>query len=135
MEEIAFNGYFINKCTYWLIATWPVIWVVVFATLDIPREDRFCLSTGVMAVELYFVFYLNRFEPKLIKFDNENIEIGYSNYKFFEIKDKYYSKSEIKALKVDDVLILSRGTRIIAKLRRKALDAEDWETLKNYFKV
>jgi hypothetical protein len=36
-----------------------------------------------------------------------------------------YSKSEIKALKKNDVLTLSNYAGIIAKIRRKALDDAD----------
>ncbi len=45
MNEITFSGYYKDKCTYWMIATWPIIWVVIFMTLNIPREDRWTLST------------------------------------------------------------------------------------------
>ena len=135
MDEIKFKAYYMTRCTYWLISTWPVIWIVVFATLDIPREDRWILSTCLMGAGVYFCFYLNRFEPKFMKFGEDIIQIDYFNYKYFEIKDNYYPTNEIKALKDGDVLILSKGTKIVAKARKKALDIEDWEILESHFQI
>jgi hypothetical protein len=90
-----------------------------------------------MGIGFYLVFYLNRFEPRFIDFDNNSIKIVYFNDTkyFFKRDDRDYSKNEIRVLKKNDALILSNATNIVAKIRRKALDAEDWETLNSYFKL
>lgn len=139
MEVITFKAYYLNKCMYWLFAFWAVTFTAIFITVNISHEDRFVLSTFAITAELFFVLYLNRFDPKYISFDKDNIEItyvnlkSYINYKQSYPKEESFSKKDIKILKKENALILSNNIGIVAKIRRKALEAEDWETLKNYF--
>jgi hypothetical protein len=78
---------------YWLFAVWAVTWAVIFITINLSREDRYVLSTFAMTAELYFVLYLNRFEPKYMSLDKESLEITYVTLKsYINYKHSYPRK-------------------------------------------
>jgi len=132
--HITLKGYFLNKCTYWLLVISVVIWIIVFATLNIPREDRFILSTNLTGAVLAFIMYLNRFEVKHIRLGEENFELEYFDQgKFFTRKDATCAKSEVTVLKTKDKFVLQNNSNKIATIRRKATDIDNWEILKKYF--
>lgn len=139
MEVITFKSYYLNKCMYWLLAFWAITATVIFIIFNISREDRFVLFTLAMAAELFFVIYLNRFEPEYLSFDKDSIEItyvnlkSYINYKRMWAKEESFYKNEIKILKKENIIILSNNIGKVAKIRKQALDAEDWGALNNYF--
>jgi len=133
MKEISFNGTFRDKCTYYLIGLGLVTFILTFALLNIPRDERLIAATLLIGLETHFVFYLNRFEPKLMRLHNENFEITYSNYKFFEKEAGNYMKENIKVIVENSVLILSNNDGIIGKVRKKAVSNEDWKTVTEYF--
>jgi len=139
MEEITFKAYYLSKCEYWLLAFSAAAIAFIFIPIDISREDRFVLSALAMGVGLRFVLYLNRHEPKYISVDNDNIEITYVNSKSYINpkqsfrKEKSYLKNEIKTSRKINMIILSNNIGVVAKIRKKALNDEDWATLNNYF--
>jgi len=139
MEVITFRAYYIDRCMYWLFAIWAVTITAIFATINIPREDRWTLSTCAIAAELFFVLYLNRFEPKYITLNDDDFEItyvnsvSYINYKKAHRKEKSFSRNTIDSLKKEGIIILMHDNRTVAKIRKKALDADDWEKLIYYF--
>lgn len=134
MNEIAFTKDYLKKYEYWFFPISIAIWIVVFSTLDISREDRFSLSTCLMAIPMILWFYSLRFEPKTVEFNNENINISYINdFKWLFGKNDFRGfKAEVNAIKNNDMIILSNVGGTIAKIRRKALRAEDWDMLNNY---
>jgi hypothetical protein len=133
MGAIIFKAYLINKLTYWLFAISVVVGVVIYREFNLTDEYR-TIACGVSILTGFLiVFYLNRFEPKLIKLDNDIFEITYSNQRYFKREKANYSKNSVNVLDENDKLILSNEAGIIAKIRRKALEPEDWETLRNYF--
>jgi hypothetical protein len=135
MNIIRLKGYYLNKCTYWLIAISITIWIIVFATINISREDRWCLSTMLTGLALMIVFYLNRLDAKSVILKEGNFEINYFDQgRFFTKKDISFNKNDITVLDKSDKLTLSTNSGIVARLRKKAADAEDWITLENYFK-
>jgi len=133
MDVIIFKGYLINKLTYWLFAIAVVLSIVIYRGFNLTDEYRTMACGTSIATGFIIVFYLNRFEPKLIKFDNNNFEITYSNQRYFKRETTNYSKNSVKILEGSDKIILSNDAGIIAKIRFKALEPGDWETLKNYF--
>ncbi len=133
MDAIIFKGYLINKLTYWLFAISVVVFVVIYREFNLTDEYRTMACGASILTGFLVVFYLNRFEPKLIKFDNNNFEIAYSNQRYFKRETANYSKNSVKILQESDKIILSNDAGIIAKIRCKALEPRDWETLKNYF--
>jgi hypothetical protein len=133
MKDIVFNGFYLKKCTYWLLGLGLITFALVFTMLNVPREDRFIWGASLIGLEAYFVFYLNRFEPKVIRLHKENFEIMYRNYKFFEKADRVYLKNDTKVVAKRDMLILSNNNSIVGKVRKKELTYEDWRTITNYF--
>jgi hypothetical protein len=134
MDAIVFKAYFINKLTYWLFPIIVIALAVIYLKLNLSEENRTMACGASIGVGFIVILYLNRFDPKLIKFDKENIEISYISQPPYGKKKGVYSKKELAVLKKNDLLILSNKTGIVAKMRRKALeDAKDWETLENYF--
>ncbi|MHB8206031.1 hypothetical protein [Mucilaginibacter sp.] len=111
-----------------------VIWVIVFATLTISREDRFSLSTIFTGAILGVILYLNRYDVKHLNLTEENIEVEYFDQgKFFTREDATYSKSIIAVLETNDKFVLLKNSKKIATIRRKATDTDDWGILKGYF--
>ncbi|GAC1306261.1 MAG: hypothetical protein NVSMB24_16350 [Mucilaginibacter sp.] len=134
MDAIVFKAYLINKLTYWFFPIIVVVLAGIYLKLNLTDENRTMACGVAIGIGFIVIFYLNRFEPKLMKFDRENIEISYIvNQWPYGRKKRTYSKNELKVLKKSDLLILSSDAGIVAKMRRKALDVKDWETLENYF--
>ena|ERR1700761_4898743 len=130
MNAIIFKGYLINKLTYWLFAIAVVLSIVIYRGFNLTDEYRTMACGASIATGFLIVFYLNRFEPKLFKFDKDNFEITFSNQWYFKREKASYSKNSVEILKENDKIILSNDSGIIAKIRRKALEPGDWETLK-----
>ena len=133
MKDIVFNGFYLKKCLYWLVGLGLISFALVFSMLNIPRLNRLIWSTSLIGLETYFVLYLNRFEPKVIRLHKENFEIIYRNYKYFEKADTVYLKNDINVVTKKDVLILYNDNNIVGKVRKKELTDEDWTTITNYF--
>jgi hypothetical protein len=133
MDVIVFKGYYLNKCTNWWLSITAVIAVIVFLMSNFTSENRWVLMCILMFAGLNIVLYLNRLEPKLLKFDDRNFEITYFPQWSFGKKNALYSKYEVKVLQENDKLTLSNDTGVVAKIRKKAINAEDWEAVKNYF--
>jgi len=133
MEDIDFKQYYLNRCIYWWFAISALVWYLVFLTLNIPREDRWALSSFIMGTGLYFVLYLNRLEPKHIALNEHDFEITYYNLQFFKRQDGTHLKREIRCSRESGSLILSNDTGIVAKIRKKSLSVEDWGILEKYF--
>jgi hypothetical protein len=134
MNVIVFKAYFINKLTYWLFPIIVIGLAVIYLKLNLTDENRTMTCAAFIGVGFIVILYLNRFDPKLVKFDKENIEISYISKPPYGKKKGVYSKKELTVLKKNDLLILLNKTDIVAKMRRKALeDAKDWETLEKYF--
>jgi hypothetical protein len=134
MGYFTFKAYFLNKGIYWLIPISVAIWIIVFATLTIPREDRFSLSTILMGAVLATIMYLNRFDIRYLNLTEENIEVEYFDQgKFFTKKNAAYTKSEITVLETSNKFVLLNNSNKIAVIRKKATDTGDWEMLKKYF--
>jgi len=85
-------------------------------------ETHVTLTAVFMGIGISFLLYLNRFEPKLIKLNDDYVEITYYEQRYFGRPVGNYVKSDIKALKEDNTLILSFDNAKIATIKRKALD-------------
>jgi len=133
MDAIILKAYFLNKLTYWLFPIIIIGLVVIYLKLNLTDEDRTMVCGAFIAIGFLIVFYLSRFEPKLIKFDEKNVEISYLAQPPFGKKSGIYAKNELRIFKKNDLLVLSTKVGIIAKIRRKALDAKDWEAVLRYF--
>jgi hypothetical protein len=133
MDVIIFKGYLIKKLTNWLFVIVVVAFAVIYLKLNLNDENRVMVCGASIAIGFIVILYLNRFEPKLIKFDEQHIEISYFSQPPYGKGKRGYARNELKVLKRKDLLILSDNTGIVAKMRREALDAKDWETLENYF--
>ena len=133
MKDIVFNVFYLKKCLYWLIGIGLITFGLVFSMLNIPRQDRLIWATSLIGLETYFVLYLNRFEPKVIRLHKENFEIIYRNYKFFEKADMVYLKNNIKVIAKKGMLILSNNNIVVGKIRKNDLNEEDWKTITGYF--
>jgi hypothetical protein len=132
MDVILFKGYYFNKCLIWLYSIGILISAVIFLVFNFAIEYRYFICMIFIFTGIMIVFYLNRFEPASIKFSNEKIEVSYFNKFFFKKNQGIYSKDEIKILNKEDIFTLSNNTGIVAIIRKKALDAEDWGTFKKY---
>jgi hypothetical protein len=124
---------------YWLFAVWAITIATIWATINVSREDRWDLSTFAVAAEFFFALYLNRLEPKYVTLNDDDFEItyvnlvSYLNYKKAYCKEKRFSRNAIAALKKEGIIILKHNNRPVAKIRKKALEADDWEMLIYYF--
>jgi len=133
MKKIDFKGVYLEKCTYWLIIAGVITFVSVFKFLNLDLESRFIWATVLVGIETYFVFYLNRYEPKVINFNNDQFEIVYRNKIFFSKPDKVYLKKDVKAVAQPNIIILSDNNELICKLRKKDLSNTGWSLITNYF--
>jgi len=133
MNGINFKQYYLSKCTYWLLAIVVTTIAVISVASNLSFENRFILTGVLLALGINVLLYLNRFEPKFIEFNKDYLEITYYEQRYFGRSVGNYAKNDIIVLKGDDALVLSNDTGKIATIRKKALDSEDWETLKNYF--
>jgi len=87
-----------------------------------------------MGLEYVIIFYLSRLDPQFINLDTEIIEINYFDQsRFFTKADEVYIKKDISVLDKGNKLILSIQGNIIARIRKNAIELEDWEALKEYF--
>src|SRR5437588_12795382 len=107
MDAIIFKGYLINKLTYWLFAISVVVSVVIYREFNLTEEYRTMACGASILAGFIIIFYLNRFEPKLIKFDDNRFEITYSNQRYFKRKTANYSKNAVEVLQQTDQIILS----------------------------
>ncbi|MGZ3999239.1 MAG: hypothetical protein ACXVIY_01350 [Mucilaginibacter sp.] len=133
MVDISFKQYYLNKALYWLFSIVTIMIVIVSIASNWNFENLFVLTGVLLGVGINVLLYLNRFEVKHVILDDEAIEITYYEQMYFGRAKQSYLKTEIKVFKEGDVLILSNDKGTVAKIRRKALNYEDWGTLENYF--
>ena len=133
MNDIVLKAYFLNKLLVWFLFSAAISTFLIFFGFDIPREDRFILSTCIIGAETYFMFFLNRFEPKYIKLFDKKFEVSFVNHKYFEKPESIYDKPNVKVISTKEMILLFDEGGTIAKIRKKALNHDDWDTIKKYF--
>ena len=133
MDIINLKRYFLTKIMYWIFAAVLVEMAIVYLKLKLDDDVKTMIGGFSIVVGFLLAFYLNRSEPEVIKFDREYIEISYFKQPGFGKDRTRYAKNAIDALKKNGLIILSNEGVVVAKVRRHAVDAKDWETLQNYF--
>jgi hypothetical protein len=133
MDAIVFKAYLINKLINWFFPIAVAGLAVIYLKFNLNDENRTMVCAAFLGVPILAILYLNRSEPKLLKFDKENIEISYVVQPPFGKDKRVYPKNELHILKANNVITISNKTGIVAKMRRKALNTKDWKTLEHYF--
>lgn len=131
MNTIIFKSYRLTQSLYWLIGI--LLSTVIFLEFNISVGSKYQISTTLVGLGSIFVLYLNRLEPHYIKFDKDEFTIDYINKFIFKRNVETYLKNEIKAFVNNGVLVLYNQLGTQAIIREKALMAEDWIIIKQYF--
>jgi len=122
MDAVIFKAYLVDKLTYWFFPIIVIVLALIYLKLNLTDESRTMVCGASIFIFFVVIFYLNRDEPKLIKFDKEQVEIFYFSQPPYARKTAVYSKNELDVSKKNEMLILSTNAHVIAKIRRKALN-------------
>ena len=87
----------------------------------------------LIATGLIVVLYFNRLEVKMLQLDNGDFEVTYFNQQLFGKTQAKFLKKSVNIANEKNIITLYSNGVIVAKMRKGALDNEDWETLESYF--
>jgi len=133
MDAVIFKSYLINKLTYWFSPIIVIVLAVIYLKLNLTDENRTMVCGASIGIGFIVIFYLSRNEPGVIKFDKTQIDISYVIKPPYGRKRVVYLKDELEIVRKSDQFILVKNARIVAKIRKKALNIKDWKILENYF--
>jgi hypothetical protein len=135
MNTIIFKNYFLSKNLYWLFGIGIIVNTIILLETKISTSSFMTLSSFIFGFGSFFLFYINKLEPHFIKFNNDEFTVDFFNKAIFKNKPKTYNKEKITTSLKNGVLILSNNSTSQAIIREKALSAEDWKYVKEYFQI
>jgi len=133
MHTVIFKSYFLTKGLYWIGGLAVIVVTPVFLNFKVGMGFGYGISAMIMGLGSMVVFYLNRFEPHYIKFDDKEFTVDYINKVFFKTPTRTFLKNDTSHSLENDVLTISDSGEKKAIIRRKAVDVNDWDVLKLYF--
>lgn len=133
-EVIKFKAGYLNKLLGIYLSLSLLISVLIILRLDVDFIDGYIISMTITLSGLMVVFYLNKYEVEEIILTNENLEFYFINKFIFRRKTLNCLKSEINVKINQDIILIYKDSRLIAKVRKNSININSWEFLINYVK-
>jgi hypothetical protein len=107
--------------------------LALFLTFPAIKDYLYLISMTLTLSSLYYMFYKNRFELLIVVIVAEDVHLSFVNNTIYKRNDIKVKKELIRAKEEDDKLVLFIDGEQQAIVRKKAVDASDWEKLLSAF--
>jgi hypothetical protein len=133
MNTVVLKSYYLNKNLYWLFGAGALLATVIFLTFNISTANVYQIVMPSLGLGCIVLVYLNRLEPHYIKLGKDEFTVDCINKLIFKYGVKTYLKNQISVSLNKGVLVLYDNLGKKAIIREKAVTAEDWILIKEYF--
>ncbi len=117
-----------------LVVIGVILSMAIFLFLNINLSYRYLIAMVLVLGGLLISFYLNQNELEMIKIEGIRISFIFINKVFFKKKTCNYQRDELQQKYCEESIDIYRQHQFIAKIRKTALEQEDWIQIGKFLK-